>query len=85
LNDYLNNTEDKDLLFGIIATIGGWNSQIATGSPVEIRINETWYRGTVVDAGMGKRNIIAILDDDSLTMHKVPVQNVRSYQERLCV
>ena len=38
-----------------------------------------------MDAGLGKKNIIAILDDDSLTMHKVPVQNVRSYQEPLCV
>jgi len=72
LKEYLEGNVSYDLLYGIIAALGGWNSQIATGTPVEIKINEQWYKGIVVDAGHGKRHMMVILDDDSLTLNKVP-------------
>jgi hypothetical protein len=40
LKEYLEGNVSYDLLYGIIAALGGWNSQIATGTPVEIKINE---------------------------------------------
>lgn len=84
LKSYLQgNSANSDLLYGITATIGGWNSQVATGTPVQVNINEQWYKGTVVDAGLGKKHMIVILQDDSLTLHKVPQQNVRAYAEPL--
>lgn len=40
LKAYLENNANMDLLYGIVASIGGWNGQMATGSPVEINTNE---------------------------------------------
>ena len=74
-----------DIFFGIVVTVGGWDSGIAIGSSVEININTNWYPGHVVDAGFGKRHMIVILNDDSLTLHKVPIQNVRNYQVPLSI
>lgn len=68
-------------LFGILAVIGGWVSQITTGSVVEVNINKQWCKGTVIDSGEGKRHITVILDDDSLAMHKVQPQNLRSQND----
>ena len=61
--------------------MGGWSSTQDTGSVVEVNINEQWYKGTVVDSGLGKKHLTVILDDDSLTLHKVTHRQVRTYQE----
>jgi hypothetical protein len=79
LQEYVSDKGDLDYLFGVIAAVGGWSCQKDTGTQVEVNINEQWYRGTVVDSGLGKRCLTVILDSDSLTLHKVMHRQVRTY------
>lgn len=83
LQGYLNGQYNNSLLYGIIATIGGWQSHQSTGTLVDVNINEQWYAGTVIDGGNGKSKMIVILDDETLTLHKVAHKNVRTYVEPL--
>lgn len=69
---------DKQTIFGLLAVVGGWTPPIRTGQPVQIEINNQWVNATVIDDGLGKKRISAILnDDDTLTIQKVPVNKVR--------
>lgn len=40
ISNYLQNSCNMHKLFGILAVIGGWVSQITTGSAVEVNINK---------------------------------------------
>lgn len=65
-------------MFGILALVGGWNTQIRTGQHVQIDINNQWVDGIVVDDGLGKKRISVILeDDDNLHVQKVALARVR--------
>jgi len=68
LKAYLADTDSKALLYGILATFGGWNNQISTGTDVEVNTNDQWCRGTVIEPGFGKRFAIVALEDDVLNL-----------------
>ena len=41
----------KQIIYGLLAVIGGWNPPIKTGQPVQVQINNQWVDATVVDDG----------------------------------
>ncbi len=64
----LTNTS-KQIIYGLLAVIGGWNPPMRTGQPVQVQINNQWVDAVIVDDGHGKKRISVILDDDdSLTV-----------------
>lgn len=75
--------EDKQILLGLFAVIGGWYgfTRVDAGSQVRVQINGCWHEATVIDEGVGKRRISVILNEDaSLALVKVPHSKVKPHQ-----
>lgn len=58
------NQADLQIMYGLLAVIGGWNPPIKTGQPVQVEINNQWCNAVVVDDGHGKKFLSVILEDD---------------------
>jgi hypothetical protein len=60
---------DRQIVFGLLAVVGGWTSPMRTGQKVQVEISNQWVNATVIDDGLGKKRLSVILDDDdSLTI-----------------
>ena len=76
--------KDRSISMGVLILIGGWTKCIAPGSLVEGKIGNKRVICSVVSGGLetGRNTISAIIhNDDTFLIHKIPIAEVKPYEE----
>jgi len=69
--------EDKQIIFGVLAMVGGWEAPLLPGSQVMAEINNKQCEATIIDGGQGKQKACLLLnDDDTLQVQRVPTSQI---------
>jgi len=76
--------EDKEIICGCLVLVGGWTKCVRPGTQVEANVNNNKAICTVVSGGYGtgKHTVTVIVKgDDSFVTHKIPLTQVKPYEE----